>query len=178
MLDKLPLRLQPRAKRALHEMMYAERRADGEAAKARCAAEYQTKYAKAVESLIAHSARLVTFFDFPTEHWKHLRTTNVIESPFATVRLRERATKVPGPEPRARLHSRCGSGFRRSWATSFCSRRGNDSVVQDFACNGRITNPGSQWVSWPYSGHRTGSACARPRTARRISQAVGPHNLR
>jgi putative transposase len=49
--------------------------------------------AKSVESLSAHWERLVSSFDFPAEHWKHPRTTNVIESPFATVRLRERATK-------------------------------------------------------------------------------------
>jgi putative transposase len=89
-LDKLPQRLQPRAKRALHEMMYAECRTDCEAARARFEAEYQPKYPKAVESLTANWERLITFFDFPAEHWKHLRTTNVIESPFATVRLRER----------------------------------------------------------------------------------------
>ena len=92
-LDKLPKRLQPRAKRALHELMYAESRARCEAARSRFEAEYRAKYPKAVESLTAHWERLVTFFDFPAEHWKHLRTTNVIESPFATVRLRERATR-------------------------------------------------------------------------------------
>src|ERR1700730_9718419 len=67
-LDKLPPRLQPRAKRALHEMMYAESRADCETARARFAAEFQPKYAKAVESLTANWERLVTFFDFPAEH--------------------------------------------------------------------------------------------------------------
>ena len=102
-LDKLPPRLQPRAKRALHEMMYAESRADGETARARFAAEFQPKYAKAVESLTANWERLVTFFDFPAEHWKHLRTTNVIESPFATVRLRERATRGAGSRTKGLL---------------------------------------------------------------------------
>jgi transposase-like protein len=53
-LDKLPPRLQPRAKRALHEIMYAECHADGEAARNRFAAEYRAKYPKAVESLVAH----------------------------------------------------------------------------------------------------------------------------
>src|SRR5208283_5066194 len=91
-----PQRLQPRAKRALHEMMYAERRADCEAARSRFEAEYQAKYPEAVESLTANCERLVGFFDFPAEHWKHLRTTSVIESPFATVRLRERATRGAG----------------------------------------------------------------------------------
>lgn len=102
-LDKLPQRLQPRAKRALHEMMYAERRSDCEAARVRFEAEYQAKYPKAVESLIAHWERLVSFFDFPAEHWKHLRTTNVIESPFATVRLRERATRGAGSRTKGLL---------------------------------------------------------------------------
>jgi len=102
-LDKLPPRLQPRAKRALHEMMYAESRAECEAARLRFAAEYQPKYAKAVGSLTANWERLVTFFDFPAEHWKHLRTTNVIESPFATVRLRERATRGAGSRTKGLL---------------------------------------------------------------------------
>jgi putative transposase len=102
-LDKLPQRLQPRAKRALHEMMYAECRADCEAARARFEAEYQPKFSKAVESLTANWERLVTFFEFPAEHWKHLRTTNVIESPFATVRLRERATRGAGSRTKGLL---------------------------------------------------------------------------
>jgi putative transposase len=102
-LDKLPQRLQPRAKRALHEMMYAERRSDCEAAKVRFEAEYQAKYPRAVDSLTAHWERLVSFFDFPAEHWKHLRTTNVIESPFATVRLRERATRGAGSRTKGLL---------------------------------------------------------------------------
>jgi putative transposase len=102
-LDKLPQRLQPRAKRVLHEMMYAESRAECEAARLRFAAEYQAKYPKAVESLVAPWERLVTFFNFPAEHWKHLRTTNVIESPFATVRLRERATRGAGSRTKGLL---------------------------------------------------------------------------
>jgi transposase-like protein len=102
-LDQLPKRLQPRAKRALHEMMYAERRSACEAAKVRFEAECQAKYPKAVESLTANWERLVTFFDFPAEHWKHSRTTNVIESPFATVRLRERTTRGAGSRTKGLL---------------------------------------------------------------------------
>jgi len=56
-----------------------------------------------VESLTAHWERLVTFFDLPADHWKHLRTTNVIESPFATVRLRERATRSAGSRTKGLL---------------------------------------------------------------------------
>jgi transposase-like protein len=86
-LDKLPMGLQPRAKRALHAMMYAE---------SRFAREYGAKYPKAVASLTTDQARLLTHFDYPAEHWKHLRSTNPIESTFATVRLRERVTKGAG----------------------------------------------------------------------------------
>ena len=49
-----------------------------------------------MESLQRDEEQLLTFFDFPAEHWKHLRTSNVVESPFATVRLRQRVTKGPG----------------------------------------------------------------------------------
>jgi putative transposase len=102
-LDQLPKRLQPRAKRALHEMMYAESRAECEAARTRFAAEYQAKYPKALESLAVNWERLTAFFAFPAEHWKHLRTTNVIESAFATVRLRERATRGAGSRTKGLL---------------------------------------------------------------------------
>ncbi len=102
-LDKLPRRLQPRAKRALHEMMYADSRSECENAKARFVDEYQAKYPKAVESLNTNWELLTAFFAFPAEPWKHLRTTNVIESAFATVRLRERATRGAGSRSKGLL---------------------------------------------------------------------------
>jgi len=95
-LDKLPKRLQGRAKDALHQIMYAETKKDAEAATAAFEKEYGPKYPKAVASLLRDREKLLTFFDFPAEHWKHLRTTNLIESPFATVRLRQRVTKGAG----------------------------------------------------------------------------------
>lgn len=95
-LDKLPKRLRPKAKEALHEIMYAETREAAEKAKAAFVAHYEVKYPKAVESLRRDEEQLLTFFDFPAEHWKHLRTSNIVESPFATVRLRQRVTKGPG----------------------------------------------------------------------------------
>ena len=95
-LDKLPQRLQPRAKRALHDMMYADTRAACELEMAKFVEEFKTKYPKAVESLTANAERLVVHFDFPAQHWKHLRTTNPIESSFATVKLRTRTTKGAG----------------------------------------------------------------------------------
>jgi len=95
-LDKLPARLQPKAKRALHDMMYAEDRAACQAGIAAFAAEYAATYPKAVASLTADQERLLTHFAFPAEHWGHLRTTNPIESTFATVKLRQRVTKGAG----------------------------------------------------------------------------------
>lgn len=95
-LDKLPRRLQPRAKKALHDMMYAEGRAACEADMKRFAEEWKPKYPKAVASLVTDSERLLTHFDLPAEHWKHIRTTNVIESSFATVKARTRVTKGAG----------------------------------------------------------------------------------
>jgi len=68
----------------------------------RFATEYGPKYPKAVTTLEKDADVLLTFFDFPAEHWKHLRTSNVIESPFATVRLRQRVTKA---QARARRRS-------------------------------------------------------------------------
>ncbi len=95
-LDKLPQRLQPKAKRALHEIMHASTRADANAALAAFATEYRAKYPKAVASLERAQDKLFTCFDFPAEHWIHLRTTNPVESPFSTVRLRQRVTKGAG----------------------------------------------------------------------------------
>jgi putative transposase len=102
-LDKLPKRLQPRVKAALHEIMYAEIRAHARDGITRFAAEYGAKYPKAVTTLEKDADALLTFFDFPAEHWKHLRTSNVIESPFATVRLRQRVTKGAGSRTKGLL---------------------------------------------------------------------------
>ncbi len=100
-LDKLPKRLQPKAKQALHAIMEAPTRAEAEAAIEGFAAEYDAKYPKVVASLRRDQAQLLTFYDFPAEHWRHLRTTNIIESPFATVRLRQRVTKGAGSRNKA-----------------------------------------------------------------------------
>jgi transposase-like protein len=100
-LDKLPKRLQPKAKQALHAIMNAPTRAEAEAGIDAFVAEYDAKYPKAVASLRRDQAQLLTFYEFPAEHWRHLRTTNIIESPFATVRLRTRVTKGAGSRTKA-----------------------------------------------------------------------------
>jgi len=95
-LDKLPKRLQPGAKDKLHQIWMAETRADAEQAFDLFLTTYQAKYPKATDSLAKDRSVLLTFYDFPAEHWIHLRTTNPIESTFATVRLRHRRTKGNG----------------------------------------------------------------------------------
>jgi transposase-like protein len=102
-LDKLPKRLHRQAKVALHEIMRAETRKAAEQAIVRFEADYRAKYPKAVASLRRDEAELLAFFDFPAEHWLHLRTGNVIESPFATVRLRQRVTKGAGSRQKGLL---------------------------------------------------------------------------
>ena len=102
-LDKLPKRLQPKATRALREIMYADTRAHAEEAMDVFLAEYEAKYPKAAACLEADRDRLLTHFALPAEHWQHVRTSNVIESPFATVRLRQRVTKGAGSRTKGLL---------------------------------------------------------------------------
>ncbi len=87
-LNKLPKSLQGKAKRALQDIWMAETRNDAEAAFEAFIESYGAKYEKAVECLTKDRDVLLAFYDFPAEHWKHLRTTNPIESTFATVRHR------------------------------------------------------------------------------------------
>ncbi|MGH7664434.1 MAG: IS256 family transposase [Gemmatimonadaceae bacterium] len=99
-LDKLPKRLQPKAKAALQEIMKAESRASAEKDIEAFREEYGAKYPKSVATLTRDQDKLLTFFDFPAEHWVHIRTSNPIESAFATVRLRQRVTKGAGSRQR------------------------------------------------------------------------------
>jgi putative transposase len=95
-LDKLPKRQQPGAKDKIHDIWMAATRAEAEQAFDLFLTTYGAKYPKACECLEKDREELLTFYDFPAEHWKHLRTTNPIESVFATVRLRHRRTKGNG----------------------------------------------------------------------------------
>ena len=95
-LNKLPKSVQAKAKAMLHEIWQAETKADAQKAFALFVTTFGTKYPKAVECLTKDRDVLLTFYDFPAEHWIHLRTTNPIESTFATVRLRHRRTKGSG----------------------------------------------------------------------------------
>src|SRR5258708_11206084 len=102
-LDKLPKGSQPKAKGMLHEIYLAETKVEAEKAFDLFVKTYEAKYPKATECLAKDCEALLTFYDFPGEHWVHIRKTNPIESVFATVRLRHDKTK--------------GSGTRTAWLT-------------------------------------------------------------
>jgi putative transposase len=95
-LNYLPKSEQPRAKDALHQIWMAATRDGAYRAFDLFVETYQAKFPKAVACLVKDKEELLVFYDFPAEHWKHLRTTNPIESTFATVRLRTKRTKGSG----------------------------------------------------------------------------------
>ncbi len=95
-LAALPKSAHPGAKAALAEIWGAEDKDHAVKAARAFEAAYGTKWPKAVAKITEHLDVLLAFYDFPAEHWIHLRTTNPIESTFATVRLRQRVTKGPG----------------------------------------------------------------------------------
>jgi putative transposase len=95
-LDALPKSAQPAARRALAEIRDAEDRGHAETAIKAFAGDFGIKYPKAVAKIVDDAEQLLAFYDFPAEHWIHLKTSNPIESTFATVRLRTKVTKGPG----------------------------------------------------------------------------------
>jgi len=92
-LNAMPKSVQPKAKGHLHDIWQAETRKDADAAFDFFVETYGAKYDKATAKLVKDRDALLSFYDFPAEHWKHIRTTNPIESTFATVRHRTRRTK-------------------------------------------------------------------------------------
>ncbi len=95
-LDKMPKGGQPKAKAALHEIYGAATKAEAEKAFDLFVKTYRAKYLKATECLEKDKGVLLAFYDFPAEHWIHIRTSNPIESVFSTVRLRHDKTKGSG----------------------------------------------------------------------------------
>lgn len=100
-IDCLPKRLQSHAKGLLSQIIEAPTRKDANAALEVFREEYSAKYPKALAKLDRDWKALTAFYDYPAEHWRHLRTTNPIESAFATVRLRTRVTKGAGSKTAA-----------------------------------------------------------------------------
>ena len=92
-LDDLPKRAQQKAAELLKAMPYAETKADCERRRDDFVQTYRRTERKAVDTLLRDWDRMVTFYAFPQEHWRHLRTTNIVESPFASVRLRTDASR-------------------------------------------------------------------------------------
>jgi transposase-like protein len=92
-LNKVPQKMQPRVKAMLHEIWMAETKEKATKAFDKFVATYEDKYEKATECLEKDREVLLTFYDFPAAHWQHIRTSNPIESVFATVRLRTEKTK-------------------------------------------------------------------------------------
>ena len=95
-LDKMPRGIQGAAKDKLHEIWMSDTKANAIKAFDKFIETYQAKYPKATECLEKSREELLAFYNFPAEHWQHLRTTNPIESTFATVRLRTKRTKGSG----------------------------------------------------------------------------------
>lgn len=92
-LDQVPIKQRQPVKQALRRMMNAPTRAECKRLRDQCIKQYRRWYPKAMEILERDWERMVTYYDFPAEHWIHLRTTNIVESPFASVRLRTNAGK-------------------------------------------------------------------------------------
>ncbi len=92
-LDKLPKRIQPKAKQAILNMYQSETKEEALKAYTKFIKTYEDKYPKAVNCLRKDKDQLFTFYSFPAGHWRHIRTSNPIESTFATVRLRTKRTK-------------------------------------------------------------------------------------
>jgi putative transposase len=95
-LDALPKSVHGRAKKAIHEITEAENKAEAKKAIKEFGEEFGVKWPKANEKIVCDEEALLAYYDFPAEHWRHLRTTNPIESPFAIVRARTDITKGPG----------------------------------------------------------------------------------
>jgi len=92
-LDKLPKSLQPQAKGMLHEIYLSATRGDAYKAFDDFKTVFEDKYPKAVQCLFKDKKELLAFYDFPAQHWVHIRSTNAIESTFATIRLRTHKTR-------------------------------------------------------------------------------------
>ena len=95
-LDSMPKSVHGRAKAAIKEITEAENKKEADAAIRAFSSEFSAKWPKAVEKITSEKEALLTFYDYPAFHWRHLRTTNPIESVFAPVRARTDVTKGPG----------------------------------------------------------------------------------
>lgn len=125
-LNKMPKSVQPKAKTDLHEIWMAETRDQAHKAFDGFLEKYQVKYEAACQCLKKDRDELLAFYDFPAEHWKHLRTTNPIESAFATIRHRHRKTKGSGSRQTSlAMMFKLGQSAEKSWR----KLNGNDKLT-------------------------------------------------
>ena len=129
-LDSLPKSQQPRAKEMLHSIWQAATRQEAEKAFDLFVATYEAKYPKATECLSKDRTQMLVFYDFPAEHWMHLRTTNPIESTFATVRLRTVKTKGTGTRLAClTMVFKLMESASKHWRTLNCSKLLGDVIA-------------------------------------------------
>jgi putative transposase len=114
-LDKMPKSIQGRAKQLIHAMYLSPTRKAALAAYEQFITSYQAKFPKATECLEKDKEWLFTFYDFPAQHWSHLRTTNPIESTFATVRLRTQRQRMRLPHRNLTMVFKLATQAQQHW---------------------------------------------------------------
>ena len=140
-LDKLPKSIQPRAKEMLHAIWMAATREDALKAFEAFLETYGAKYPKACECLKKDRDELLAFYDFPAEHWAHLRTTNPIESTFATIRLRTKKTKGHGSRKAAlAMAFKLAQSASKRWRALNGSERLPDVIQGVQFVNGEVSD--------------------------------------
>ena len=142
-LNGVPKSVQPKMKKALHAIWEAETKADAEAAMDHFKEKYEAKYPAAWERLAKDRDVLLAFYDFPAEHWRHIRTTNPIESAFATIRLRHRRTKGSGTRRTSlAMMFKLGTNAEKKWRrlngyeqiiNLLQGKKFTDGIIQDAA---------------------------------------------
>lgn len=137
-LNKLPKSVQPKVKADLHEIWMAETRDEAHKAFDRTVKRFEAKYPRAMECLAKDREELLAFYDYPAEHWVHIRTTNPIESTFATVRLRSKRSR------------NCGSRATTWRWSSSCFR-----APRSAGSGSRVQQAGAGREQRPVQGRRT-----------------------
>lgn len=142
LLNYLPKRTQPKAKKILHDIWQAETREDAHAAVDLFIETFEAKYPKATECLIKDREELLTFYDFPAQHWQSIRTSNPIESAFATIRHRTKRTR--GCLSRdGMLHILLGTSLRDTLPGNGCSNWANAPRKAGASCAALLISPTS-----------------------------------
>lgn len=129
-LNKMPKSVQPRAKSALHQIWQAETRDEAYKAFSAFIEKYEVKHPRAVKCLVKDQEEMLAFYDFPAQHWTHIRTTNPIESTFATVKHRQKKTKGCGSRQAClAMVFRLAVSAQRRWRALNCAKLVSDVVA-------------------------------------------------